>query len=221
MTTHQHATIGHVAMYYRPGDEAQARRLFELIGCTLVDNGPDPGRDGFTSIVVAGPDWNYVDDMLYLARASAQQLALEDVIRDALRVGTDDEDPALTAFSALRAEWPETYTHVGIRFRSLDDVERAVAALDAAGAPGGELEGRVSVTRFRARTGKDDAVDRRMDDSPVFADDDRHAFSDFGVQCFVQTDLVAAGLLTLGQIIELDYYFEPAFAQPPRYGASE
>ena len=36
-----HATIGHVAMHYRPGDEAPARRLFELLGCTLVDNGPD------------------------------------------------------------------------------------------------------------------------------------------------------------------------------------
>jgi hypothetical protein len=60
-----------------------------------------------------------------------------------------------------------------------------------------------------------------MDASPVFGADDRSAFSDYGVQCFVQTDLCAAGLLTLGQVIELDYYFDPAFAEPPRYGTPE
>jgi len=54
----------------------------------------------------------------------------------------------------------------------------------------------------------------------VFGDDDRSAFSDFGVQCFVRTNLFAAGLLTFGQLIELDYYFDPAFATPPRYGSA-
>ena len=215
-----HATIGHVAMHYRPGDEAPARRLFELLGCTLVDNGPDPGNDGFCSIVVSGDDWNYVDDMLYLSKASAQQVALDDAVADALGAGGDDQHPALTAWEDLRGEWPETATHVGIRFRSLDDVERAVAAVQSAGAPGGELEGRVSVSWFRARKGKLPEIDARMEASPVFGDDDRSAFSDFGVQCFVRTNLFAAGLLTFGQLIELDYYFDPAFAEAPRYGGS-
>jgi hypothetical protein len=219
-TTQLHGTIGHVAMHYRPGDEAGARRLFELLGCTLVDNGPNPGHDGFCSIVVAGDDWNYVDDMLYLAKASAPQLALDDAVADALGAGGDDQHPALTAWEDLRGEWPESATHVGLRFRSLDDVERAVEAVQAAGAPGGELEGRVSVSWFRARKGKRPEIDARMDASPVFGDDDRSAFSDYGVQCFVRTDLFAAGLLTFGQLIELDYYFDPAFAEPPSYGGS-
>jgi hypothetical protein len=109
---------------------------------------------------------------------------------------------------------------VGIRFRSLDDVERAVAEVQAAGASGGELEGRVSVSWFRARKGKQPEIDARIDASPVFTDDDRSAFSDYGVQCFVRTDLCAAGLGTFGQLIELDYYFDPAFAEPPSYGSS-
>ena len=217
MTTTQHATIGHVAMYYLPGDEVQTRRLFELLGCTLVDNGPDPGNDGFTSVVVSGPDWNHVDDILYLAPASAQQQALEAAIGEALRAGSDDEHPALRDFRAVREEWPEIYTHFGIRFRSLDDVERAVAAIEIAGAPGGELEGRASVSRFRARAGRGEAIDQRMEESTVFDADDRPAFGDYAVQCFVKTDLVAAGIPALGQTIELDYYFDPAFDAPADY----
>ncbi len=77
----------------------------------------------------------------------------------------------------------------------------------------------MSVSWFRARRGKQPDIDARMDASAVFGDDDRSAFSDYGVQCFVRTNLFAAGLLTFGQLIELDYYFDPAFATPPRYGS--
>ena len=52
--THPNATIGHLALHYRPGDEGQARRLFDLLGCTLVQNGPSPGTDGFSTVVIDG-----------------------------------------------------------------------------------------------------------------------------------------------------------------------
>ena len=49
-------TIGHLALHYGPGDQQGARRLLELCGCTLVDNGPSPGNDGFCSVLVDGKE---------------------------------------------------------------------------------------------------------------------------------------------------------------------
>ena len=217
MTTPQ-ATIGHLALHYRPGDEDRARRLFELFGCTLVQNGPAPGTDGFSTIVVDDETWNYVDNVLYLSRVSDAQLDLETAIADGLRAGAVDEDPRLSAYRALRAEWPESLTHVGIRYSSFEALERAVSAIEIATAPGGELAGRASITKFKARPGLDAEIDAAMAASPIFDDDDRPAFADYGVQCFVKTDLCAAGLLALGQTIELDYFFAPAFEKVPSFG---
>ena len=50
----QNRTIGHLALHYGPGDEGGARRLLELCGCTLLDNGPSPGNDGFCSVLLDG-----------------------------------------------------------------------------------------------------------------------------------------------------------------------
>jgi hypothetical protein len=54
--------------------------------------------------------------------------------------------------------------------------------------------------------------------SPLFTGDEHPAYADYWVQCFVKTDLFAAGILAFGQTIELDYVFEPFFAQPPEFG---
>jgi hypothetical protein len=212
MTSPQ-ATIGHLALHYRPGDEQAARRLLELLGCTLVQNGPAPGTDGFTTVVVDHDTWNYVDNVLYLSRAHPAQLALEDAIVERLA-----DDPSLAAYHDARVGQPEALAHVGIRYASFAALERAVLGVEAAAAPGGELEGRAVVTKFRARPGADADIDAAMDASPVFGPDDRPAFADYGVQCFVKTDLFAAGLLALGQTIELDYFFAPAFETMPDFG---
>lgn len=219
--THPNATIGHLALHYRPGDEDPARQLLTLLGCQLVQNGPAPGTDGFSTVVVDGEDWNYIDNVMYLSRISDAQLALETAITENLGDGTDHEDPRLSAYRELRAEWPESLAHVGIRYSSLDALETAVKAVEVAAAPDGELSGRVSITKFRARTGLDPAIDERMKESSIFTDDDRPAFVDYGVQCFVKTDLFAAGLLALGQTVELDYYFEPAFDTLPSFVRSQ
>lgn len=214
------ATIGHLALHYRPGDEEQARRLFELFGCTLVQNGPAPGADGFSSVVVDDESWNFVDNVLYLSRASGTQLALEDAITEGLHAGKADEDPRLAAYHEMRAEWPESLNHVGIRYSSFEALERAVTAIETATAPGGELAGRASITKFKARAGLDPEIDAAMAASTIFDDDDRPAFTDYGVQCFVKTDLFAAGVIALGQTIELDYFFAPAFETVPDFGAA-
>ena len=91
-------------------------------------------------------------------------------------------------------------------------------AVEADPRQGGPLHGRVELTKYRARPDLDPAVDERMAASPLFTGDEHHAFADYWIQCFVKTDLFGYGILAFGQTIELDYVFEPFFAQPPKFG---
>jgi hypothetical protein len=209
------ATLGHLALHYRPGDYEQARHLFEVLGAQLEENGPK----GFCSIVFDRDAWNYVDNVMYLSQAGPVKLGLEAAIVESLHIGEADEDPRATAFRDLRQSSPESLDHVGIRYATFEGLERAVLALDEAIAPGGALEDRVVVTRYRARAGQDPHVDELMETSPIFGPRaDGTAFADHGVQVFVKTDLCTTGLFALGQTIELDYFWEPAFEILPDFG---
>lgn len=211
-------TLGHLALHYRPGDEAAARLLLQHLGCTLVDNGPKPGEDGFCTVLVDAATANHADNVLFLSRMTPAQLALEDAIRETLRVGADGEHPAVAGYRELRNEKPESAAHVGLRYRSFEALEQALLALERDAAPGGALEGRVTVKKHRARPGLDAAVDERIAASSVFTGDEPPAFANHWVQCFVRTDLFGFGIVAFGQTIELDYVFEPFFAEPPRFG---
>ena len=210
------ATLGHLAIHYRPGDFSRARLLFEALGAHLEDNGPE----GFTTIVFDHDAWNYVDNVMYLSQAGPVKLGLEAAIIEALHLGDADEDPRATAFRDLRSSSPESLDHVGIRYASFDALERAVTALERLTAPDGDLDGRAAVTRYRAPAGQRADIDAAMATSPIFGDraDDGTSFADYGVQVFVKTDLCTTGLFALGQTIELDYFFEPTFEIMPDFG---
>ena len=210
--------LGHLALHYAPGEEGPARRLLELLGCTLVDNGPRPGADGFCTVLVDQPSATHAENIMFLSPMSPEQAELESAIVAGLAMGRDDEDPAVAAFAAKRSRWPESMAHLGIRYSSLDELEAVVVAVQDAGAPSGELAGRVDVTRYRAQSGVDESIDDRMARSPMFTDDDRVAFAKHWVQCFVRTDLFAYGIRAFGQTIELDYVFSSFFGAVPTFG---
>jgi hypothetical protein len=211
------SAIGHMALHYGPGDERPARRLLEIIGCTLVDNGPKPGSDGFCTVLVDQGSANYADNIMFLSRVSDGQLELEQAITTGLGVGTPSEDGALAAYRAKTLVSPEIISHIGIRYRSFEALEEAIGALEEAAKPGGELDGRVKVTKH-IRLGLDPAIDDRIAASPVFADDVLPAYADYWLQCFVRTDLCGFGILAFGHTFELDFVFEPFFVQPPKFG---
>jgi hypothetical protein len=202
--------LGHLALYYRPGCEVAARTLLTDLGCELVDNGPRPGEDGFASALLDPSTADHHDNVVYVAGMGDAQWALEQRI-DALLDG--DEGRAL---AERVAAWPESAPHAGIVYDSLDELEATLQALDRHAATGGPLHGHVEVVRYRARPGLDDAVDARMAASPVFTDDDRPAFGDHIVQCFVHTDLF--GSLTSARVIELDHAFPRFFEKVPTFG---
>ena len=47
---------------------------------------------------------------------------------------------------------PESTSHIGIRFDTLDALEEVLAGIEAAAAPGGELEGRIRAREVSAPT---------------------------------------------------------------------
>jgi hypothetical protein len=102
-----------------------------------------------------------------------------------------------------------------VRYDSLEALERAVLALEASLKNEPRLAQRMAITRFKSRAGQDPAVDARMAASPVLQADDREAFGDKIVQVFINTDVVAGGLLSVGQIFELDYIFPDRPAPHP------
>lgn len=210
--------IGHLALHYRDGDEHQARRLLELMGCKLVDNGPLPGADGFCTVLVDPDTGNHADNVMFLSRVPQQQAAIEDAIADALAIETDDESALVTALRAHAASNPESTSHIGFRYRTMEQLERILVDLERAAAPGGELEGRISVVKHCVRPGLDADVDRHMGASTVFAGVDKPSFADHWIQCFVNTDLCGFGILAFGSTFELDFVFDPFFDAPPSFG---
>jgi hypothetical protein len=214
----QATVLGHLALHYGPGDEHQARRLLELFGCKLVDNGPAPGSDGFCTIVVDQATGNFADNIMFLSRLSDSQLELERAIRAGVRMGEREESTAVGEFRAKRVTAPESTSHIGFRYRSFETLEGVLADIEAAGAPGGELAGRIQLTKYRARPGLDPSVDERMAASPMFDGTEKPAFADYWVQCFVSTDLCGFGILAFGHTFELDFVFDPFFLRPPSFG---
>jgi hypothetical protein len=198
-------TLGHLALYYVPGREAPARTLLTDLGCTLVENGPA----GFASAVLDEATANHHDNLVYLAKMSDEQWAFEQQVSAA--AGEVGE-----RFRARLGEWPEIGPHVGIKYETLDELERTLLALERDLAPGGRLDGHVELTKFRARPGLDADVDARMAASPVFDGDERPAFGDHIVQCFLRTDLF--GALTSASTIELDFAFAPFYDRIPTFG---
>jgi hypothetical protein len=214
----QATVLGHLALHYGPGDEQPARRLLELFGCKLVDNGPAPGSDGFCTILIDQGTASYADNIMFLSRMTDAQLELENAIRASLGVDGADERPAVGAFREKRFNAPESCSHIGFRYRTFETLEQVLAGLDAANGPGGELEGRIQVAKHRARPGLDPDVDARMAASPMFDGTEKPAFADYWVQCFVSTDICGFGILALGHTFELDFVFDPFFLRPPTFG---
>ncbi|MGW4340367.1 hypothetical protein ACWEK5_47525 [Rhodococcus koreensis] len=199
-------TLGHLALYYVPGLEDPARRLLRNLGFTLVENGPP----GFASALLDEATANHHDNLMYLARMTDAHWALEQELQDRL-----NSSNAATSYRKLITEWPEAAPHVGVKFQTLETLEAAVSTLERDIAPGGILHGHVQLTKFRARPDLDADVDARMAKSPVFAGDERPAFGNHIIQCFVRTDMF--GALSSASTIELDYAFAPFFEEIPTY----
>ncbi|GCD95941.1 hypothetical protein [Embleya hyalina] len=175
--------LTHVELLYRPGERAQARRLLELLGCRVLDR----GGHFFSAFVEPGVT-DYRSNVLYASEVTPRQWAFERQL-----AAESADGPLARARSAwvadMRAHPQYTY-HFGLRLPPEDAPEAALARVEAAGREGGELAGRVEVVA-------------------VFRPGDPGAATDTMIQAFVRTDIVACGLVGLGQHIELQWHLPP------------
>ncbi len=207
-------TFGHMAFNFRPGEGPAAAKFFELIGCRVHDNGPVNAGGSLYTVIIDPDTATFADNMLFLSPAAEAQLAFEAAMVESLGFDQPSEHPQLTAYRAMKLKEPEMFFHGALRYRSLSTLEAAVTAVAAAAETDPDLQGRLSITRFRAPSGVDPRIDSRIAASTVFRVDDRPSFVPGGVQVFVHTDLFAGGLLAFGQSIELDFIFPHYVGKP-------
>jgi len=199
-------SMGHLALHYgTPEDGPLASRLLQIVGLTETQVLPLPGGN-FYRFVVAKGHFSRGDGIVYLSCLAEPQQKLIAAIHSALRVGTEDEHEAVKSYRAMMAQDFEASFHFGFLVESLEDLEQMVLTLWELERTDPAFKGRIKIGMNRARRG-DDAVDARLDASPVFGQATRYAYGSAGVQVFVETDLVRAGQLGENMYFEFDYVF--------------
>jgi len=180
-TTDPVRRLNHVEMVYRPGERELAGRVFEVLGLRVLDR----GGTWFTAMV--DPEVaDFSNNACYASEVTPEQWALEQSLVDA--IADDDDEVGGTArgyLERLRTE-PQRSFHFGIRFNQRDDFDAALERVRAVD-DDPELKGRMSLVR-------------------VFHPDEPGAAAPNMIQAFVQTDVVAAGVLAFGQHIELQWH---------------
>jgi hypothetical protein len=174
-------TLNHVELVYRPGERELAVRLFELLGCRAVDRGGT-----FFSALVEPDIPDFVNNVLYASEVTPEQWELEQALTGAIGDHGAVGSAAGAYLARLRRE-PQRSFHFGVRYPELDALETTLARIDDVAVTDPELAGRVSV-------------------SGVFRPGDPDSYTDTMVQAFVRTDVVAAGLLSFGQHVELQWH---------------
>jgi hypothetical protein len=175
------AGLNHVELVYRPGERAVARKVFELLGATVFDSG------GPYMVAKFRPDQtNLLEKVLYASEVTEEQWGFEQRLAAELDGDTDLKAAAAPHLERLIRE-PQRSFHFGLHVTERDRYEEMIEAVTKAGASDPDLAGRIEV-------------------SAVFRPGEPGSITDTMVQTFIRTDVMASGLLTLGQYIELQYH---------------
>jgi len=125
--------LTHVELLHAPGERALAARVFELLGCVVVDS----GRQWFTAFVDSElRDW--ANNVMYASEAPATQLAIE------AEMGAVDESWVSAWIEMVRAA-PQEAPHFGLRVGTVEEQLAIVERVRDAGRHDPELRGRVAV----------------------------------------------------------------------------
>ena len=176
MSTEVNRRLTHVELLYRPGERELAQKVLRLLGCDPVDR----GGEFFTSFVDPDGVRDYANNVLYASEVGAAQWELEKRITEASGI-------ARATYLTTMREQPQRSTHFGFRVASEAALDELVARVRAAGADDPELAERVAVDGVY-RPGEPGSIAQNM------------------VQAFIWTDVIAAGLLTFGQHIEVQWH---------------
>ncbi len=172
--------LNHVEFAHRPGEAGLAIALFEALGCTcqLIDT-PPYGK----YIVVSLDGSPHGENDMFASEAEPEQLAFEAALQRL--IGQDGSEMA--ALRKLQTERPYRATHIGLRMPSVAALDEVITRLGSLsrGLLAGRLELGLTMSRGEAEA--------RSTSSPLH-------------QIWVWTDVISNGLLTVGQMIELQAY---------------
>jgi hypothetical protein len=171
--------LHHVAAMYAPGERAEARALFEVLGCEVFESGSPfllarigPARPGI------GESW------VFASEVTPEQWRLEETLRSECEGGVL-AGPANDYVHRLRTD-PQHACHFAIRYPSGAEFDATLERLEHVAEHAPALAGRVSI-------------------SGVYRPGDRGAQSATQTQAFVYTNVVASSVLAFGQHIELQW----------------
>ena len=206
-TQNSSCTMGHIALHYsKPEDGPLAARLMKLLGFKETQDLTLPDGTHFYRFVIDPRHHARGDGIFFLAVVPEPQRKLVEAVREALKVGTPDEHPAVAGMRGMLEYDPESSFHVGVLLDSLETLEETILNVKKLSETDPELKGRIKIKLNRAMRGTPE-VDARLDASPLYGDVDRYAYGRNGVQAFIETDILTSGTLGESMMIELDYVF--------------
>jgi hypothetical protein len=177
--------LTHAEFVYRPGERHLAAAFFELLGCRAADRGGE-----FFSSFIEPAAADYSSNVFYASEVTPEQWELEHAIAgDAGAVGG-----ARTAYLERLRREPQRSFHLGFKVPTEAALDAIVDRIGVAAVDHPLLAGRVAV-------------------AGVFRPGDPGAIAPNMVQAFIWTDVVAAGLLSMGQHVEVQWHLH---ADPPR-----
>jgi hypothetical protein len=173
--------VNHLATFYQPGEQHLAVKVYQALGCRVSNTTFGPGDKGLVFHVEPEAD-DLVNNVIYASEVTPVQWQFEQELRGALSE-RESLGRAFATYGAQRESQPESATHFGIRYATFENLKRALKKLEEDLDP--ELHGRLKVTQVS-----------HLPAGTSFLTEDV-------ISVFVVTDVIAAGLLTLGQTIEL------------------
>lgn len=177
LVNRQGQLLNHVEVVYRPGERELTGKIFEVLGCGVLDR---PGKAHLVVHVNKG-NADIGKNVIFASEATPEQLKLEEILKRHL---TDDQEfsEAYQAYQNLLKRKPQHAGHFGIRFPSVKALEDT-------------LERVREVSQFY--------LAGRLEVSSVIRPGDPAAIIDTLIQAYVKTDVFAFDLFCLGQHIEL------------------
>jgi len=183
--------ITHSECIYAPGDSDLVKQLFVALGFGVKKAESSP-------YIIAHVDPDVTDVMsnvLYASELTAMQQQFEKTLQETLAASEEFREATHNWEQDFRDD-PQRSVHFGFEYASRETFEATIDRLRAASGPGKPLEGRILVTG-------------------VYFPGDEGSITETMAQGFVWTDVVASGILTFGQHLELQWHIEPPAATRP------
>jgi hypothetical protein len=183
--------ITHSECIYAPGDGDLVKALFAALGFAVKNAEGHP-------YIIAHVDPDVLDVMsnvIYASELTPMQRAFEKTLQETLASSKEFRQATDNWEKDFRDD-PQRSVHFGVQYESRESFQATVDRLRQVSGPGEPLEGRLLVTG-------------------VYFPGDDLSITETMAQAFVWTDVMASGILTFGQHLELQWHIEPSVVPTP------